>query len=186
MTQRDAFFEGLTERMGVDGRFWVLAGDLTCDMARRFAHRYPDRFINTGPMEQTMMDVAIGLATQGQLPVVFGIAPFVIHRAQGQIRLAAMMKSRVTIVGVGAGWSYDEAGPTHHGTDDYASARVFPGMAVWTCSDNSVARFLVSKVGDWDGPTYFRLDRQEQPSAHHSISIERMHGDMDKGYWGIS
>lgn len=183
MTQRDAFFEGLTERMMDNGRFWVLAGDLTCDMAKRFAHRFPKRFINTGPMEQTMVDVAIGLAASGALPVVFGIAPFVIHRAQEQIRLAAMMRSRITIVGVGAGWSYEEAGPTHHGTDDYAAARVFPGITAWTCSDEAMARFLVSKVGEGDGPQYFRLDRQESESVHHTLTVAGLHRDLDKGYW---
>lgn len=183
MTQRDAFMEGLTERAGQDERILVLADDFTCDMAERFRHRFPHRFINTGPMEQTLVDVAVGMALSGRLPVVFGIAPFLIHRAQEQLRLAAVMGVGITIVGVGAGCSYDEAGPTHHGTEDYASARAIPGVTVWTCSDSAMARFLVSQVGEGDGPQYFRLDRQELPEIHTTFYPEKVGERFRRGYW---
>lgn len=191
MTQRDAFMEGLVARAETDKRIWLITDDFTCEMAGRFRHRNPDRFINAGPMEQTIVDVAVGLALSGRLPVVFGIAPFLIHRAQEQLRLAAMMGAGITLVGVGAGYSYDEAGPTHHGTDDYASARAVYGVRVWTCSDNAMARFLVSQVGETAGPQYFRLDRQELPNIHHVFTLKQeyeyfcsgawVHGNGDKG-----
>jgi len=146
-SQRDAFFDALYELN--DDRVWVISADCGAPALDRW--RKTDRFINVGIAEQNMVNIAIGLALSGKRPYCYAIVPFLTGRAFDQIRQACMMNLPITFVGIGAGYSYDDSGPTHHGIDDIGIMRVLPNMQIV-----SGFYFLI----EHEQPTYIRLERQ--------------------------
>ena len=151
-SQRDAFFDALYELN--DDRVWVISADCGAPALDRW--RKTDRFINVGIAEQNMVNIAIGLALSGKRPYCYAITPFLTGRAFDQIRQACMMNLPITFVGIGAGYSYDDSGPTHHGIDDIGIMRVLPNMEIY---QGSLIRIR-------DKPVYIRLERNEGYSPY--------------------
>ncbi|MCK9371230.1 hypothetical protein M0R04_15060 [Candidatus Dojkabacteria bacterium] len=77
---RPLFFKLLHEAMTKDDRIWLLVGDLGYGGADKIRDDFPDRFINVGAAEQTMIGVACGLAFEGKVPFCYSITPFLIYR----------------------------------------------------------------------------------------------------------
>ena len=153
-SQRDAFFDALYELN--DDRVWVISAD--CGAPALDQWRKTDRFINVGIAEQNMVNIAIGLALSGKRPYCYAITPFLTGRAFDQIRQACMMNLPITFVGIGAGYSYDDSGPTHHGIDDIGIMRVLPNMKIIQASGETAGRLVDYQM---DCPLYIRLDRAE-------------------------
>jgi transketolase len=169
MTPRDTFWEQIEIRMENDSRIIVLAGDMGAPKLDNIRRRFPHRFRNCGCSEQAMVDMAVGWALEEYWPICYGIAPFVTSRCYEQIKMAAVMGANVTIVGVGAGLGYADAGPTHHAVDDYNIMRIIPGMTVFTPTSQSMTLFCARQVGN--GLTYIRLDREYLPEIHHDRAL---------------
>jgi transketolase len=116
---RDVFIETLTLKMADDDKIFFLSADFGSPALDKLRELYPNRFINVGIAEQNLINVATGLALEGFKVYAYAIAPFVTMRCFEQIRvnLSVLPQVRpvtVNIVGVGAGFSYDMSGPTHH------------------------------------------------------------------------
>jgi transketolase C-terminal domain/subunit len=63
---------------------------IACDVEwgfEEFKKQFPDRFFNTGLTEQATVSLAGGLASQGFIPVVVSIAPFLLDRCLEQLKL---------------------------------------------------------------------------------------------------
>jgi len=155
-SQRDAFFDALYERAITDKRIIVLTADCGAPALDRWQENIPDQFINVGIAEQNMVAVAIGLALSGKRPYCYAIIPFLTGRAYDQIRVACMMNLPIVFVGIGAGYSYDDSGPTHHGIDDIGLMRMLPHMRILQAIDERTAAYLATL---YPCPTYIRLDR---------------------------
>ncbi len=155
-SQRDSFFDALYELN--DDRVWVISADCGAPALDRW--RKTDRFINVGIAEQNMVNIAIGLALSGKRPYCYAITPFLTGRAFDQIRQACMMNLPITFVGIGAGYSYDDSGPTHHGIDDIGIMRVLPNMRILQVVTTSDAELLAEVYAK---PIYIRLDRANNP-----------------------
>ena len=160
MTMRDAFFFRLFEHAKKDPSIMVLTSDFSAPSFDRFRTELPSRFINTGISEQNTILVAAGLACSGKNVFVTSIAPFITMRCFEQIRLyAADMNLNIKIVAVGAGYSYNTAGPTHHSIEDIALMRVLPNIQVLMPSCNSQVEAFADYTAALTGPAYVRLDR---------------------------
>ena len=158
---RDAFFEELTRAAETDSRVLVIADDQGALALDDFKARFPGRYFNPGIAEQNIVSIAAGLAIEGWRPVVYGIANFVSIRCLEQIRddLCAM-ELPVTIVGSGAGLTYNYDGPTHHNTEDIAAIRPLPSIAVFSPSDaRCTANAARASLQRTSGPSYVRLDK---------------------------
>src|SRR5436190_24353159 len=128
---RKAFVEGLCALAAIDPRVHLLTADLGWGALEPFAQRFPDRFINVGVAEQNMLGVATGLAREGCVPFVYSIATFTSMRCYEQIRNGPVLHGLpVRVVGIGGGFSYGHAGPTHHGLEDLTITRTQPGATV--------------------------------------------------------
>ena len=71
------------------------------------------------------------------------------------------MKLPVVILGVGASYSYDMAGPTHHSIDDIAILRTLQNFEIYSPSDNLSINNFFKELLSRKMPCYVRLDRQD-------------------------
>ena len=83
---RKEFASMLHSEMSQNENIILLTGDLGYGMWDKIKIDYPDRFYNTLSAEQLMMGVAIGMAMEGKIPIVYSITPFAIYRPFELIR----------------------------------------------------------------------------------------------------
>lgn len=159
---RKAFVQALVELAERDPRVVLLTADLGYTILEPFAERFPDRFFNVGVAEQNMVALATGLADGGFIPYVYSIATFAALRPYEFIRNGPVLQSLpVRIVGVGGGFEYDHAGPTHYALEDVGALRMLPGLNVIAPADAGQCRNAVLAMHDAPGPSYFRLGKSE-------------------------
>lgn len=163
-TQRDAFFESLYDIAFQDKDVVLVSADMGAPSLDRFRRDLAHQYVDVGIAEQQAILVATGLSLGGMKAFVYGIGPFVTYRCYEQIRLdLGAMNVPVTIVGVGAGMSYEESGPTHHTTEDISCLRALPNISITNCSDSVMASAMAANSLGLDHPSYVRLDRQAFP-----------------------
>jgi transketolase len=159
---RRCFVQTLGALAETDPRVVLLTGDLGYTVVEPFANRFPDRFFNTGVAEQNMVGLATGLAEAGFLPFVYSIATFAVLRPFEFIRNGPVMHHLpVRIVGVGGGFEYGTAGPTHHALEDIALLRTQPGVTVVCPADYQQAAEALRQTWLLPGPVYYRLGKDE-------------------------
>ncbi|MBV9438540.1 MAG: 1-deoxy-D-xylulose-5-phosphate synthase [Candidatus Eremiobacteraeota bacterium] len=163
---RTAVAETLIEMARADPRVILLTADLGYMALEPFAEAFPQRFFNVGVAEQNMIGVATGLADGGYIPFVYSIAPFASLRTYEFIRNGPILQHLpVRIIGVGAGFEYGPAGPSHHGIDDAAALRPHPGLTIVTPADPAQARAALVAMRDHAGPVYFRIGKDDRVSV---------------------
>lgn len=123
---------------------------------------FPDRFVDVGIAEATLVGVAAGLARSGRRVVVGTMAPFLVRRAQEQVRNDVCEPGLpVTFLGVGGGLSYGTLGPSHHVVEDLGIFAAMPGTQVFCPADPVAAVWSVEAALRLDGPAYVRLGARE-------------------------
>ena len=81
----------------------VMTGDLGFSFMDGFAEEHPDKFINCGTIEQSMVGIAAGMARGGKKPYVYSGAIFLLMRAYEQVRDdVAFNNTNVKLIGTGA------------------------------------------------------------------------------------
>lgn len=137
-------------------------GAQSLDRYRKFL---PKQFINAGISEQNIITAAAGMAKLGKKVFVYSIASFITLRCFEQIKLDInLMKLPVTIFGVGASYSYDNSGPTHHSIEDISILRTMKNLEIFSPSENNILKKIFKYSLKSKIPNYIRLDRQEQKS----------------------
>jgi len=155
---RKAFVNTLLEVAGKDSRIYLLTGDLGFSVLEPFRKEFPKRFVNMGVAEQNMIGVAAGLALSGKIVFVYSIVPFVTMRCFEQIRNDLCFQNlRVRLVGVGGGFSYGTAGPTHYALEDMAIMRSLFNMTVIAPGDPKETEMAVKASIKHPGPVYIRI-----------------------------
>ena len=126
-----------------------------------FRERFPDRFFNLGAAEQNEVDIAAGMALEGEIPFVHSFGVFLTRRAYEQVVVqVAMHRANVKLVGVIPGLT-SRLGPTHQAIEDLSLMRTIPGMTVIDPADATEIRQVVPAIAAWDGPVYCRMMRRE-------------------------
>jgi transketolase len=145
-----------------DRRIVLLTGDLGYSVIEPFAERFPDRFFNVGVAEQNLVGLATGLAEGGFVPFVYSIATFVTLRPYEFIRNGPVLHDLpVRILGIGGGFEYGDAGPTHHALEDVGILRTQPGLRIICPADHEQAATALRATWDLPGPTYYRLGKDD-------------------------
>ena len=154
---RAAFFGALCEEAQRNPNIWLLTGDVGFGFVEPFQERFPDRFINCGIMEQTMMGVATGLALSGKTVFVYSISTFPTLRCLEQIRNDVIHHNAdVKIVMYGAGNCYPTLGFSHSVTED-EDIMVALGISTMTpCNETEVGMAVRNMPA---GPFYLRLGK---------------------------
>ena len=127
-----------------------------------FANAHPDRYMEMYIAEQQMVATAVGLQVRGWVPFASTFAAF-FARAYDFIRMAAISRADLRLVGSHAGVSIGEDGPSQMGLEDIAAMRAVHGSTVLYPSDANQAAKLVPQMADRKGIVYMRTTREPLP-----------------------
>src|SRR5205823_2368628 len=141
----------------------VLDGEVSnSTYAEDFARAYPDRYFEMYIAEQQMVASAVGLQVRGYTPFASTFAAF-LTRAYDFIRMAAVSRANIKLVGSHAGVSIGEDGPSQMGLEDLSMMRaVFGSTVLYPCDPNQTAQ-LVAQMADHGGIVYMRTTREKTP-----------------------
>ncbi|MFH1360939.1 MAG: transketolase C-terminal domain-containing protein [Candidatus Omnitrophota bacterium] len=171
ITQRDAFWNQVYEMAKTDKDIVVVSADMGAPSLDQFREDLASQFVNVGIAEQNGILVSVGLALTGKKVFAYAIAPFITLRCLEQIRVNnAVMKIPITIVGVGAGFGYEDSGPTHHITEDIAIMRSMPNIAIHSISDSFMSREVAKMCCALSTTNYVRLDRLVLPPLYNELT----------------
>jgi transketolase len=109
-----------------------------------------------------MVGVAQGLDVQGKVAFAATFAAF-FCRAYDQIRMAAVSRASLRLVGTHAGVSIGEDGPSQMALEDIAMMRSVFGSTVLYPSDATTAAALIPLMADTKGISYMRATREATP-----------------------
>lgn len=131
--------------------------------AELFQHVFPKRFFQCYIAEQNMIGMAIGFADRHFIPFSSTFASFV-TRAHDQIRMGAINRSALRIVGSHAGVSIGQDGPSQMGLEDISLMRALPdSIILYPCDAVSTYHAVNLMANYYDGISYLRLTRMETP-----------------------
>lgn len=160
-TQRDTFWDTIYDKAKHDRDIIVISADMGAPALDKFRRDFPHQYINTGIAEQNSILVAAGLAKEGKKVFVYAIASFLTLNCIEKIRVqCSMMKIPINIVGVGAGFSYPDSGPTHHLVEDISVMRAMPFIDTFSITDSVMAEQVALSYREFNQSTYIRLERQ--------------------------
>lgn len=169
-------FADMIYKMGKKDRsICALVADISpAGSMQLFREEFPERFINTGVAEQSMIGLAAGLAMDGMRPFCYTIAPFALYRPFEMIRVdLAYQNLPVTVIGMGAGLIYSTLGSTHQSIEDIAVASAVPNMTVLAPCDPHEMEMATEWCATADhGPVYMRLGKAGEPSLTHNALDE--------------
>jgi transketolase len=130
--------------------------------AEIFRQAHPDRYFEMYIAEQQMVAAAVGMQVRGWRPFASTFAAF-LTRAYDFIRMAAVSRANLSLVGSHAGVSIGEDGPSQMGLEDLAMMRAVYGSTVLYPSDANQAAALVAQMVDLSGVVYLRTTREKTP-----------------------
>jgi len=162
---RKTYGQALVELGRANPKVVALSADVSnSDFSYMFQEAFPDRFYNVGIAEQSLVDVAAGLAYAGKIPFANTFAFLFATRALEMVRTHLCYGgANVKLMGAYAGLSDSFDGPTHHAITDIAILRSLPNMTVIVPGDTVAVAKLLPLVAEWPGPVYFRMNRNDVP-----------------------
>lgn len=162
---RDGYGEGVVRAGKKDKNVMVLCADLTeSTRSLAFKKEFPDRFVQLGVSEQSLVVIAAGMALAGKVPWVSSYCMFCPGRAWEQVRTnVALNEANVKIAGAHAGVSVGPDGATHQSIEDMAIMRVIPKMTVIAPCDVIETRKAVEAASRMEGPVFVRFAREKTP-----------------------
>ncbi|WP_436857156.1 transketolase family protein [Citrobacter tructae] len=145
----------------------VVADSTSTAKIAPFIAKFPGRLVNVGIAEQTLVGTAAGLALGGKIAATCNAAPFLISRANEQIKVdICYNNTNVKLFGLNAGASYGPLASTHHSIDDIAILRGFGNIEIYAPSCPVECRLIIDYALSHVGPVYIRLDGKALPELH--------------------
>ena len=134
---RDSFATTMESLAEADTRIVTVVSDsLGSSKLGGFKQRWPERMVNVGIAEQTLVAVGAGLANGGKVPFVSAASCFLTGRAMEQVKAdIAYSNVNVKLIGQSSGVAYGELGPTHHSIEDMAWLRLLTNLTILVPAD---------------------------------------------------
>ncbi|MDT7585441.1 MAG: transketolase [Pseudonocardiales bacterium] len=159
---REAYGDAITA-LGARRDVVVLDGEVSnSTFADRFEARYPERYFEMFIAEQQLVAAAVGLSVRGYVPFASTFAAF-LTRAHDFIRMAAVSRADIRLVGSHAGVEIGADGPSQMALEDLAMMRAVHGSTVLYPSDATSTAALVRAMADRPGVSYLRTTRGAYP-----------------------
>src|SRR5215467_9431862 len=158
---RNACAAALESLAAVDERVVVVCNDsIGSGKLGGFESKFPERLVNVGIAEQTMIGVAAGLANGGKRPFVSAASCFLTARGLEQIKVdLAYSNANVTLCAMSPGVAYGQLGATHHSIEDIAWLRAIDNIVLLVPADPLETEQVVRAAHDHDGPVFIRVSR---------------------------
>jgi transketolase len=160
---RRAYGEALAALGSVRGDLVAMDGEVSnSTFSGLFAKAHPERFFEMFVAEQQIIAAAIGFDVRGLTPFASAFAAF-FSRAYDFIRMAAVSRASIRIVGSHAGVATGEDSPSQMALEDIGMFRAVHGSTVLYPSDANQTAKLVALAADNPGITYLRTTRPDTP-----------------------
>jgi transketolase len=157
---RKKFSSILHDKMGSDDRLFLLTGDLGYGLWDKIKIDFPDRFQDFGSSEQLMVAAACGLGTDGYIPLVYSITPFVLYRPFEFIRNYVNHEEiPVKLLGGGRDRDYGYLGFSHWAEDDKKIMKTFDKINSYWPEDETELNNVVDNFLFNGKPSYLNLRR---------------------------
>jgi transketolase len=164
LTMRDQMAQTIEDTMARDERVMLVLAEISRTPLDGIFRKYPDRAVNVGIMEQTMVSVAAGIAVEGFIPVVHSIAPFLAERPFEQLKDDfCYQRLGGNFISIGGSYDYSTEGMTHHGPGDVPILRSLPGMRIVVPGTPAEFDALFREAYASGAPTYYRLGLTRNP-----------------------
>ena len=159
-SMRGWFAYELYQQMKENKDIWLVVGDLGYKMLDSIRDDFPERFVNVGAAEQTMVGVAIGLAEMGKIPFVYTTTTFLLYRPFETIRNYINREEiPVRLVGSGRDREYGSDGPTHWSEDAEEVVNLFGNIKQhWPETKEEIPQLLKTVIKD-NSPCFISLKR---------------------------
>ena len=149
-----------------DEKIYVIVGDIGYRVFDEFRDKFPNRFINMGICEQSIISVASGMALEGLKPWVYTITPFLIERPFEQIKLDIDQQNvNVNLVGFA---DYPTLGPTHTEINAKKMMKLFNNIESFFPSDSDETEKMILQAYEREGPSFISL--KSDPKLSKSIT----------------
>jgi transketolase len=160
---RLGFGEALAALAASDGRIVALDGEVgNSTYTELFADAHPERYFEMYIAEQQLIATAVGFQVRGWVPFAATFAAF-LSRAYDFIRMAAVSRADIRLVGSHCGVSIGQDGPSQMGLEDIAALRSVHGSTVlYPSCANQTAKLVQAMVGR-PGVSYLRTTRASTP-----------------------
>jgi transketolase len=135
--------------------------------AEDFAEAFPERYFEMYIAEQQMVAAAVGLQVRQYKPFASTFAAF-LTRAYDFVRMAAISRANIKLVGSHAGVSIGQDGPSQMALEDLAAFQAVWNSTVLYPSDANQTAKLVEQMSDRDGVVYLRTTRESTPVIYNS------------------
>jgi transketolase len=160
---RKAYGQALEALGAARGDVVALDGEVSnSTFSELFAKAHPERFFEMYIAEQQMVAAAVGMQVRGWRPFASTFAAF-LTRAYDFIRMAAVSRADLRLVGSHAGVSIGEDGPSQMGLEDMAALRAVHGSVVLHPCDANQTAELVALMAEQAGISYLRTLRGATP-----------------------
>jgi transketolase len=167
---RDTFARTVEALAESDSRIVAVVSDsVGSSKLTGFLKKHPDRVVNVGIAEQTLVAVGAGLANGGRVPFVSAASCFITGRALEQVKAdIAYSNVNVKLIGQSSGVAYGELGPTHHSIEDLAWLRLFNNLTLIVPADPWQTEQALRAAAAIDGPVFVRVSRMPVPALERS------------------
>ncbi len=168
---RSQFAKSIFEISKKDKTVHVVVADISpAGKMQDFQKKFPNRFINVGVAEQSMIGMSAGLAMNKKKVFAYTISTFSLYRPFEMIRIDLCYQNLpVCVVGMGAGTIYANLGATHLTQEDISIARSIPNLSVVSPSDpyelDQAVKYFCKKS---KGPMYLRIGKTGEPNFKFS------------------
>jgi len=160
LKMRRCFADILHQQMAQNKDIWVITADLGYKMWDTIRDDYPQRFINVGASEQAMMGIAVGLALEGKIPVVYSITPFLLYRSFETLRnYVNHERIPVKLIGSGRGRDYAHDGFSHWAEEDRDILKILNNIESHWPGANEELQSLIEQMIARPVPYYINLKK---------------------------
>lgn len=165
---RRAYGDALAALGGDHPNLVALDGEVSNSThADQFAKAYPDRYFEMFIAEQQLVAAAVGLSVRHYVPFASTFAAF-FTRAYDFVRMAAISRADVRLVGSHGGVEIGADGPSQMALEDLAMMRAVQGSTVLYPSDATSTAALVDAMVATSGISFMRTTRGAYPVLYET------------------
>lgn len=156
---RKAFGEEIIKLAKTDDKIVLISGDVEHEMDE-FKKQFPDRYINIGLCEQTMITMAAAMCLEGLRPIVYSITPFLIERPFEQIKID-IDEHNLPVMLIGYA-DYPTHGPTHRPLNAEHLVKIFKNIKGFFPKSRDETSKIIRNAYNEKIPTIICMKREKK------------------------